>query len=108
MPNVFEIKHRAIEEFFYAMNQIPNAIAIYEASKMSENDLNLQSQSRSGHDWTPMQRLVHTRCLVVCMLVLLHEPGYGEIDRSVFEKKSFRGGQSCLGKDVNKSQPEKV
>ena len=36
-----EIKHRAIEELIYAMNQISlhrsNAIAIYEASKMSEN-----------------------------------------------------------------------
>ena len=59
---------QAIEEFIYAMNQISlhrsNAIAIYEAWKMSENDWNLQSQSRSGHDWTPVQRLVHTRCLV--------------------------------------------
>ena len=37
----WRVKLRAIEEFFYAMNQISlhrsNAIAIYEASKMSEN-----------------------------------------------------------------------
>ena len=48
-----------------------NAIAIYEASKMSENHWNPQSQSRSGHDWTPMQRLVHTRCLVIQTTLLV-------------------------------------